>query len=479
MRPLIAVAAACLVAGCANPPGGDSAAAPPNFVILLVDDLGWTDLGCYGSDFYETPNIDRLAADGVRFTHGYAACTVCSPTRAALMTGLYPGRTNVTDWIPGHRRPAAKLKPPDWTMRLEHRHTTLAEALRSQGYRTAHVGKWHLMPRLDTEAMMEYTPDRHGFEINIAGNEWGAPGSYHHPYARDDRRVYPLPDGGADGDYLTDRLTDEALRIIEQFQTEPFLLYFPYYTVHTPIQPKAEDLARFQDRADPGKRHRNPAYAGMLAALDRSVGRVRAKLAELGLAENTVIVFTGDNGGLDRSGPDGRMGNPTENEPLRAGKGSPYEGGVRTPTIYLWPSVTPSGAVSGEPVITVDIYPTVLEIAGVSGDPAHNELVDGLSLAGILRDPNADLSRDALFWHYPHYHSGGSTPHSAIREGDWRLVHFYEDGRRELYNLADDVGESRDLAGAMPDKADELLAKLDAWRAEVGAQEPVPNPDAR
>ena len=479
MRPLIAVAAACLVAGCANPHGGDSAPAPPNFVILLVDDLGWTDLGCYGSDFYETPNIDRLAADGVRFTHGYAACTVCSPTRAALLTGLYPGRTNVTDWIPGHRRPDAKLKPPDWTMRLEHRYTSLAEALRSQGYRTAHVGKWHLMPRLDTEVMMEYTPDRHGFEINIAGNEWGAPGSYHHPYARDDRRVYPLPEGGADGDYLTDRLTDEALRIVEQFQAEPFLLYFPYYTVHTPIQPKTEDLARFQDRVDPGKRHRNPAYAGMLAALDRSVGRVRAKLAELGLAENTVIVFTGDNGGLDRSGPDGRMGNPTENEPLRAGKGSPYEGGVRTPTIYLWPNVTPSGVVSDEPVITVDIYPTVLEIAGVSGDPAHNELVDGLSLAGILRDPNADLGRDALFWHYPHYHNGGSTPHSAIREGDWRLVHFYEDGRRELYNLADDVGESRNLAGDMPDKADELLARLDAWRAEVGAQEPVPNPDAR
>ena len=478
MRSTLAVVVAALLTGCLGSPGGDAGGFQPNFVIFLVDDLGWTDLGCYGSDFFETPNIDRLAADGVRFTHGYAACTVCSPTRAALMTGLYPGRTNVTDWIPGHSRPRAKLKPPDWTMRLEHRHTTLAEALGAEGYRTAHVGKWHLMPRLEPEVMMDYTPDRHGFEINVAGNEWGAPGSYFHPYERNGRPVYPLPEGGSDGDYLTDRLTDEALEIIEGFRGDPFLLYFPYYTVHTPIQAKPEDLARFQDRSDPARRHRNPAYAGMLAALDRSVGRVRAKLDELGLADDTVIVLTGDNGGLDRKGPDGRMGNPTENDPLRAGKGSAYEGGVRTPTIYFWPGVTVPGSVSNEPVITVDVYPTILELAGVAGNPAHNEQVDGVSLAGILRDPDAELGRDTLFWHYPHYHNGGSTPHSAIRAGDWRLVHFYEDGRSELYNLAEDVSESRDLAGEMPDKAAELLAQLDEWRAAVGAQEPLPNPDA-
>ncbi len=478
MRPSLAIAAVALLVGCVPPPGQISGAARPNFLIFLVDDLGWTDLGCYGSDFYETPNIDRLASDGVRFTHGYAACTVCSPTRAALLTGLYPGRTNVTDWIPGQNRVGAKLKPPDWTMRLEHRHTTLAEALAVEGYRTAHVGKWHLMPRLEPEVMMDFTPDRHGFERNVAGNEWGAPGSYFHPYERSDRRVYPLPEGGADGDYLTDRLTDEALRVLEDFRDEPFLLYFPYYTVHTPIQAKPDDLARFQDRTDPARRHRNPAYAGMLAALDRSVGRVRAKLDQLGIADETVIVFTGDNGGLDREGPDGRMGNPTENDPLRAGKGSAYEGGVRTPTIYFWPGVTAPGTVSDEPVITVDVYPTVLEIAGAGGSPAHNELVDGLSLAGILSDPQASLDRETLFWHYPHYHAGGSTPHSAIRDGDWRLVHFYEDGRSELYDLSEDIGEARDLAGEMPDKAAELLGKLDEWRAAVGAQEPLPNPDA-
>lgn len=476
MRTLAALvaSAACLL-GCSAPASDP----PPNFLVLLVDDLGWTDLGCFGSDFYETPEIDRLAADGVRFTHGYAACTVCSPTRAALLTGQYPGRTNVTDWIPGHQRPKGKLRPPDWTMKLEHRHTTLAEALSAGGYRTAHVGKWHLMPRLEPDAMMDFAPERHGFERNIAGNEWGAPGSYFHPYERSNgQKVYPLPSGGEDGDYLTDRLTDEALGILEEYREEPFLLYFPYYTVHTPIQAKAEDEGRFKDAVDAAKRHRNPAYAGMLAALDRSVGRLRAKLDELGIADRTVIVFTGDNGGLDRKGPDGRMGNPTENEPLRAGKGSAYEGGVRTPTIYYWPGVTRAGLVSAEPVITVDVYPTVLDIAGVEGDPEHNRLVDGVSLAGILRDPEAPLDRETLYWHYPHYHNGGATPYSAIRDGDWRLVHFYEDGRTELYNLAEDVGEATDLAAAMPDKAAELRAKLDAWRAEVGAQEPLPNPDA-
>ncbi len=478
MRFLSMLASAVLLAGCGTPVEEFAGASRPNFLIFLVDDLGWTDLGCYGSDFYETPNIDRLADDGVRFTHGYAACTVCSPTRAALLTGLYPGRTRVTDWIPGHDRPRARLRPPDWTMKLDHGYTTLAEALGAEGYRTAHVGKWHLMPRNEPDVMMDFAPERHGFERNIGGNEWGAPGSYYHPYERPDRRVSPLPEGGAEGDYLTDRLTDEALRILDDYRAEPFLLYFPYYTVHTPIQAKADDLTRFQDRVDPARRHRNPDYAAMLAALDRSVGRMRAKLAELGIADNTVIVFTGDNGGLDRKGPDGRMGDPTENHPLRAGKGSAYEGGVRTPTIYYWPGVTPAGAVSDTPVITVDIYPTVLDIAGVAGDSEHNAMVDGVSLVDMLRDPTQDLERRELYWHYPHYHGGGATPHSAIRDGDWRLVHFYEDDRSELYNVADDIGEEHDLAPEMPDRAAALRAKLDAWRAAVGAQDPVSNPDA-
>lgn len=481
MRRLSTTLAISLLAACGLPDSREPPDRPPSFLILLVDDLGWTDLGCYGSDFYSTPNIDRLASDGVRFTHGYAACTVCSPTRASLMTGMYPGRTRVTDFIAGHQRPDAPLKPPDWTMRLEHRHTTLPEALRSEGYRTAHVGKWHLMPRLEPQAMPNYTPEKHGFEINIGGNEWGAPGSYFHPYASASRgrAVSPLPAGGEEGDYLTDRLTDEAIKILDQFAGSPFLLYFAYYNVHTPLQAKEDDRATFESAIDPAKRHRNSVYAGMLAAVDRSVGRLRSRLHDLGIAESTVIVLTGDNGGLDRQGPGGRMGHPTENAPLRAGKGSAYEGGVRTPTIIFWPDVTPAGAVSDEPVITADIYPTVLEIAAVQGEPDHNRAVDGVSLTGLLRDPASRLERDALYWHYPHYHNGGATPHSAIRMGDWRLVHFYEDDRIELYNLAEDVGESRDLASELPARAAELRSRLESWRTAVAAQSPLANQSAR
>jgi arylsulfatase A len=448
-----------------------------NFLILLADDLGWTDLGCYGSDLYETPNIDGLAAEGVRFTNGYAACTVCSPTRAAIMTGMYPGRTHVTDFIAGGVRPKAKLRVPEWTMQLDHHHTSLAEAMKAGGYRTAHVGKWHLMPRNEPDVMDDFLPEKHGFDINIGGNEWGAPGSYFHPYSSRTRKVGTLPPGGKEGDYLTDRLTDEALKLLDEFGDDPFFMYFAYYTVHTPIEAKEDDIARFQSKVKQDARHRDATYAAMTASLDRSVGRLRAKLAELGIADNTVIVFTGDNGGLDREGPDGRMGNPTENHPLRAGKGSAYEGGVRTPAIYYWPGVTRAGTISDEPVIAVDIYPTVLDIAGVEGSAEHNAKVDGVSLAPLLRDASASLDRETLFWHYPHYHAGGATPHSAIRDGDWRLVEFYEDSHVELYNLKNDVGEEHDLASENPQKADDLRQKLHAWRAEVQAQDPTPNPD--
>lgn len=471
------LAAALLTVCCGGLAPQDPPAEKPNFVVLLADDLGWTDLGCYGSDLYETPHLDRLAADGMRFTHGYAACTVCSPTRAAILTGMYPGRTHVTDFITGGVRPKAKLRIPDWTMQLDHRHTSLAEALGAAGYRTAHVGKWHLMPRNEPDVMMDFTPEKHGFEINIGGNEWGAPGSYFHPYANARRKVTRLPAGGADGDYLTDRLTDEALKILDDFGDAPFFLYFAYYAVHTPLQAKPEEIARFEPKVTQDGRHRNATYAAMIAALDHSVGRLRAKLEELGIAERTTIVFTGDNGGLDRRGPDGRMGHPTENHPLRAGKGSAYEGGVRTPTVYYQPGVTQAGSVSAEPVISADIYPTILEIADVEGAPEHNADVDGVSLAPLLRGGAAKLDREALYWHYPHYHTGGATPHSAVRAGDWRLVEFYEDGRAELYNLKDDVGEERDLAAEMPEKTKELRRKLHDWRAAVGAQDPTPNPD--
>ncbi len=460
--------------------GGSSESEPtpkkPNFVIFLVDDLGWSDGGVFGSDLYETPHIDQLAADGLHFRTGYAACTVCSPTRAALMTGKYPARTHVTDWIRGHQRPFAKLSMPDWTMKLEARHRTLAEALGDAGYRTASVGKWHLMPTGE-EDMNEYFPDRHGFDVNIGGNQWGQPGSYFHPYehlTREGRGIGPIPPGGVDGDYLTDRLSAEAARLIEGFGDDPFLLYFPFYSVHTPIQAKDEDIEHYRARVKPGMVHTDPTYAAMVASVDRGVGLVRAKLEAMDVADNTVIIFTGDNGGLDRDGI------PTENAPVREGKGSAYEGGVRTPALVYWPGVTPAGAVSDEPVITMDFYSTILDIADIPGESdsdSREAQIDGLSLVPVLRNPAARLGREALYWHYPHYHKQGATPYSAIRVGDWRLVEFFEDGRAELYNLTEDVGESNDLAAELPDRAAELKAMLSAWRKEVGAQLPTDNPN--
>jgi len=453
--------------------------AKPNFVVLLVDDWGWSDAGCLGSDLYQTPNIDALAAEGMRFTNGYAACTVCSPTRAALMTGKYPGRTNVTDFIRGHQRPYAPLSVPDWTMKIEQRHTTLAEALKADGYRTGIVGKWHLEPTGEPDED-DYRPELHGFDVNVGGNEWGAPATYWYPYAKEGspRVMGPLPPG-KEGDYLTEVLTAEALKILDGWGPEPFLLYFPFYTVHTPIEAKPDLEARFDPLVQDGMRHTDPAYAAMLASLDDSIGQVRRKLEELGVADHTVILLAGDNGGLDNGGQqDPAGGRPTENSPLRAGKGSAYEGGVRTPTIVYWPGVTQPGSISPEPVITIDLYPTVLEIAGAEGDPQHNAEVDGRSLVPLLRDPSATLDREALYWHYPHYHSGGSTPHSAVRAGDWRLVEFYEDNHVELYNLAADPGERRDLAAEMPEQAQKLRSMLHSWRESVDAQDPSPNPNA-
>ena len=463
----------------------------PNVIFFLVDDWGWTDAGCYGSDLYETPNIDRLAAQGVRFTDGYAACTVCSPTRAAVMTGMYPGRTNVTDWIPGmfasrneEQQSKYPLMPPPWTQKLEHKYTTIAEALRRAGYRTLHTGKWHLTPRTDdADVLKQFYPDRHGFEVNIAGNQWGAPGSYHFPFTRRAGKKTPMtgdkitnrtmnfPDAGKDGDYLTDVLTTAMLDQLEHWKDESFFVYFPFYNVHTPIQGRADLVRRYESKVHPNANHKNPSYAAMVTAVDENIGRVMDRLEQWDLAENTVIFLTGDNGGLDNG-----KGNPTENAPLRAGKGSAYEGGTRVPTIIHWPGNAAAGAVCDEPVISVDYYPTILEITGVRGDDRHNASVDGVSLVPILKDPDSALGRDAIFWHYPHYHPGGSVPHSVIRAGDFRLIEFQRQKRIELYNLKEDLGENNDLAESMPRVANELRTKLHEWRESVGAQAAPANP---
>jgi arylsulfatase A-like enzyme len=421
---------------------------------MLVDDMGWTDLECMGSKFYETPNVDRLAADGMRFTHAYSACTVCSPTRAAVLTGQYPARLHITDWIPGHRRPFAKLMPPDWTMHLPHEVPNVARSLDGAGYETGQFGKWHLGDE-------PYWPKTQGFDFALGGTDKGSPLSYFSPY-----KIATLPDGPP-GEFLSDRLTDEACKFIEANADEPFFVYLPHYAVHTPLMAKPAVIEKYRAKpSDPNGQH-NATYAGLVESVDDSVGTIVRKLDELGLTKNTIFIFTSDNGGLMKPG------NSTVNVPARAGKGSAYEGGVRVPLIVKWPAVVAAGSTSAAAAMSIDFFPTLLEACGVA--PVAGKPIDGESLLPVLKQ-TGQLKRDALYWHYPHYHPGGATPYSAIRDGDWRLVEFYEDNHAELYNLKDDEGESRDMASAMPEKASELRAKLASWRAEVGAQDPLPNP---
>ncbi|MFO0808134.1 MAG: sulfatase [Gemmataceae bacterium] len=425
---------------------------PPNIVVILIDDMGWLDLGCQGSKYYETPNIDRLATQGVRFSTAYSACTVCSPTRAALMTGQYPARLHITDWIAGHVRPFAKLRVPDWNKQLAVGTPTIAQALKSAGYATASIGKWHL----GGEACY---PDKHGFDINVAGCHMGQPPSYFAPYK------IPTLTEGPDGEYLTDRLTKEAERFIESNRTKPFFLYMPHYTVHNPLQPRADLLAKYQKKAKPTDFAYKPAYAAMVESVDESVGHIVRKLDELMLTDSTLLVFTSDNGGLAANTP---------TAPLRAGKGSAYEGGVRVPLIVRWPSVARPGTVCQEPVITQDLFWTALDAAGASAPAATPP--DGRSFRPWLSgDVNAPVR--PLYWHYPHYHPGGATPYSAVRYRDWRLVEFFETSRVELYHLSNDPSETIDLAAKEPQRTADLRKMLADWRVSVGAQVPTPNPD--
>ena len=426
----------------------------PNFVLIVADDLGWTDLSCYGSRFYQTPNIDRLARQGVQFTQAYSACTVCSPTRAALLTGKYPARLHLTDWIKGHDYPRAKLKPPEWTMHLPLEEITLAEALRPAGYATASIGKWHL-------GGPAFYPEHQGFDLNLGGCDKGQPPSYFSPY-----KIPTLPDGPV-GEFLTDREGAEACRFIEANRARPFFLYLPHHAVHTPLMAKSDVVAKYRARIRTGLAQSNAVYAGLIESVDDSVGKVLRTLDTLNLADHTVVIFTSDNGGLV-------LNRITSNLPLRAGKGSAYEGGVRIPLIVRWPGVTRPGSTNETPVISADHYPTLLEIAGVKTAP--DQLVDGESLVPLLKG-TGPLKRDALYWHYPHYHPGGATPYSAIRQGDFKLIEFFEDNHAELYDLRQDLSERHDLSRSEPEKAAAMRAKLQAWRSGVGAQSPVPNPN--
>jgi len=431
------------------------AAPRPNIVFILADDLGYTDLACYGSELYETPAIDRLAKDGVRFTQNYSACTVCSPTRACILTGKYPARLHITDWIPGLMPVNPKLLVPDWTKHLPLEEPTIADTLRAAGYATACIGKWHLGEE-------PFYPDKHGFDVNIAGTAAAAPTSYLAPW-----KIATLVPEGKEGEHLTDRLGDEAVKFITRSKDRPFFLYLSHFAVHTPIQGRADLVAKYRKKLRPGLKQRNPNYAALVEGMDQTVARVRKTLDDLNLADRTIVIFTSDNGGRVPT---------TSNLPLRAGKGSAYEGGVRVPLIVHWPGVTRAGGTCETPTISADFYPTLLEVAGAADRPGHR--ADGVSLAPLLRQSGA-LEPRALFWHYPHhqhYQQGGAMPYGAVRAGDFRLIEFFDDMHVELYNLREDVGEQHDLAAKMPEKVNELRTRLHAWRDQVGAQMPVANP---
>ncbi|MBK1854784.1 sulfatase [Verrucomicrobiaceae bacterium 5K15] len=443
--------------------GATSAAPAPNVIVFFIDDLGWSDLGCYGSTFYETPNLDRLASSGVRFTHSYSANPVCSPTRAAAMTGKAPQRVGITQWIP---------QPSDVTLPKEE--TTLGEAFREAGYATGYTGKWHLGEKDDQ------LPNSHGFTWMKATNRAGQPASYFYPYAKKNKRgsYWNVPDlsSGEPSDYLSDALTDQAIHFIDRHQAQPFFLYLAHYAVHTPIQAPKSLVAKYQKKRHqrygdsptptvPGPhetvsrgRQDHPAYAAMIENLDRNIGRVLDRVKQLGLEENTIIVFTSDNGGHChlKNSP-----GVTSNLPLRSGKGWTYEGGIRIPTIIAWPGkIAP--ATSQVPSITMDLFPTLLELSGQPLLPEQH--LDGRSLVSALDgQPKAALKSRALYWTYPHAHGSGHQPSHAIQKDGWKLIHFDADQSDALYHLERDIREQHDLAGKHPEKVQALREELMDW----------------
>ncbi len=465
-----------------------------NILFFLIDDLGWADVGCNGSTFYETPNVDRLAGEGMRFTDAYAANPVCTPTRASIMTGKYPSRIMMTNFG-GHRGPSApkyKLLGPEATGSLPLAEVTIAEALQAVGYRTAHIGKWHLQSHSQKDKAN--FPQAQGFDVNIAGHNAGQPGSYFYPYKSERHAWSNVPDleGGKEGEYLTDRLTDEAIRFIESNKAgQPFFLNMWYYTVHTPIQGKQEKIAKYTAKAKTlgpvaagqeaireydswhHARQDNAAYAAMVESMDENVGRILDALKANGLEQNTAIIFMSDNGGLSTGGGKGM---PTSNLPLRAGKAWIYEGGIREPMIIKWPGVTKAGSVCSVPVVSTDFYPTMLEMAGLPLQPEQH--VDGLSLKGLLKRKANGLDREAVYFHYPHYHHINSMgPSGAVRMGDYKLVERFENMQVELFNLRDDIGEQKDLSKAMPELTARMIKMLHDWRRRSGARMPTPNPN--
>jgi len=425
----------------------------PNFLFILADDMGWAQLGCYGSSFYQTPNIDRLAGEGARFTDAYAACPVCSPTRASIMTGRSPARLHLTDFIPGNPFPYERLKQPEWQKYLPLEEVTIAEVLKSAGYTTASFGKWHLSITKEPPASEPYNPDKQGFDEAIITYK---PKSDQDP-EKDAHNVH--------------RITKRALEFLEKNKDRPFFLYVPHNTIHGPVIAKSKLADKYRSKPGSELAENNPELAAMIEELDDSVGKLLKKLDELKIADRTVVVFFSDNGGLEKA---------AKQTPLRSGKANLYEGGIREALIVRWPGVVEPGSICREPVISMDFFPTFLEITGLE-DKAKRP-IDGVSLVPLLTQSGA-LNRRAIYWHYPHYHSSGIGPCGAVRKGDYKLIEWFDesifgsDNRFELYNLKEDIGEQRDLAKQMPEKNRELKKMLEDWRNKVNAQMLTPNPD--
>ncbi len=440
------------------------ATTPPNIVLILIDDLGWGDLGFMGSTYYETPNIDALAEAGMIFTQAYSNAPNCAPTRAALISGQYAPRHGVYTVGTSERGESRyrQLIPTENTTELTPDVITMAEALHAAGYATGHFGKWHLGNGV-------HLPENQGFDVSIPA-WWARKRSHFFP---EDLNPEPDSPGALPGDYMSDYLTDRALEFLEEKKDEPFFLYLPHYGVHTPIEGKSEKAARYEQK--PGNdEHNNPIYAAMIESVDESVGRVMQKLKELDIAENTLVIFFSDNGGY---------GPATDMSPLRGAKGMLYEGGIRVPMIATWPRGIEAEQTNDTPVLGIDFYPTFLELAGT--ESPINYTLDGVSLAPLFQGDN-EIERDALFWHFPAYLEAyrdmtvpwRTTPAGAIRQGNYKLIEFFGEQRHELYNLAEDIGETQNLAEQLPEKTDSLWQKLKTWRSEVSAPVPqTPNPE--
>ena len=462
---MIAAAGFIPVLGSSSP-SGQNEQDKPNIILLLVDDLGWKDVGFMGSRYFETPNIDRLAGQSMIFTSAYAACAVSSPTRASLITGRYPSRIGVTDWIrarfqlgsgeikapePFEENPGKSLRTPSNPYRMELNEVTIAEVLKKAGYFTCHIGKWHL-------GTDDYYPEKQGYDLNIAGCDMGQPVNYFDPYKNENGVGFPNLAPRREGEFLTDRLTDELTNVIDRQRNGPFFISMCYYTVHTPLMAKDEIIEKYKKK-DPVDGQKNPVYAAMIESLDQSVGNMVTALKKYKLFEKTIIVFMSDNGGLIGS---------TDNSPLRSGKGYPYEGGIRIPMFFYWNGTVPPGSVCDLPVSTIDFFPT---ICAVTKSPLPDAIIDGRDLSPVLKGKKLD--QVPLYWHFPHYRGNDVVPYSIIRDGDWKLIRRYEGEQFELYNLFDDPGEKVNLATENSAKVKELDDKLRDWLVKTNAKMPV------